>query len=40
VGIAVFKIAFLRWVDVTNERPFPELIRAALDDLRVVSAGS
>ena len=40
VGIAVFKIAFLRWVDVTNEQPFPELIRASLDDLRVVSAGS
>jgi AcrR family transcriptional regulator len=39
VAIAVFKIAFERWVDETNQRDFSVLIREALDGLRAVTAG-
>jgi hypothetical protein len=39
-GIAVFKIAFERWIDATNERDFPALIRESLDELKAVTAGS
>jgi AcrR family transcriptional regulator len=39
-GIAVFKIAFERWIDVTNERDFPALIRESLGELKDVAAGS
>jgi AcrR family transcriptional regulator len=38
-GIAVFRIAFARWVDETNQQDFPHLIRESLDELRVVTAG-
>jgi AcrR family transcriptional regulator len=38
-GIAVFRIAFERWVDETNDRDVVALIRASLDELRVVTAG-
>jgi AcrR family transcriptional regulator len=38
-GIAVFRIAFERWVDETNQRDLPELIRDSLDELRAVTAG-
>jgi AcrR family transcriptional regulator len=38
-GIAVFKIAFVRWVSETGEADLPQLIRASLDDLRAVTAG-
>jgi AcrR family transcriptional regulator len=37
-GIAVFKIAFEHWVDATNERDFPQLIRDLLNELKVVTA--
>src|SRR6516162_1639943 len=37
-GIAVFKIAFERWVSDTGEADLPQLIRASLDDLRAVTA--
>jgi AcrR family transcriptional regulator len=37
-GIAVFKIAFERWIDVTNERDFPARIRESLDELKAVTA--
>jgi AcrR family transcriptional regulator len=37
-GIAVFRIAFARWVDQTNERDMPELIRSSLDELRAAVA--
>jgi len=37
-GIAVFKVAFERWVDESNQRDFPELIRASLGELRDVTA--
>jgi AcrR family transcriptional regulator len=38
-GIAVFKIAFERWVGETNQRDFPQLIRESLDELKAVTAG-
>ena len=38
-GIAVFKIAFERWVSDTGKADLPQLIRAALGDLRAVTAG-
>jgi AcrR family transcriptional regulator len=38
-GIAVFKIAFERWVSETGEADLPQLIRASLGDLRAVTAG-
>jgi len=37
-GIAVFKIAFERWIDATNEQGFPELIRESLAELKAVTA--
>ncbi len=39
-GIAVFKIAFDRWIDETNQRDLPHLIRASLDALKAVTAGT
>ena len=38
-GIAVFKIAFERWVDETDQRDLPQLIRASLHELKAVTAG-
>jgi hypothetical protein len=38
-GIAVFKIAFERWISETNQRDFPRLIRESLDELKAVTAG-
>jgi AcrR family transcriptional regulator len=38
-GIAVFKIAFERWVTDTNQRDLPQLIRESLDELKAVTAG-
>jgi AcrR family transcriptional regulator len=38
-GIAVFKVAFERWIDAPTSQDFPGLIRASLDDLRTVTAG-
>jgi len=38
-GIAVFRIAFERWGDETNQRELPELIRDSLDELKAVTAG-
>jgi AcrR family transcriptional regulator len=38
-GIAVFRIAFERWVRETNQRDLPELIRDSLDELKAVTAG-
>ena len=39
-GIAVFKIAFERWVSETGEADLPQLIRASLGDLRAVTAAA
>lgn len=38
-GIAVFRIAFERWVAAGDDRDLPELIRESLDALRSVAAG-
>ena len=38
-GIAVFKIAFERWVNAAGQPDLPQLIRESLDDLRAVTAG-
>jgi AcrR family transcriptional regulator len=37
-GIAVFKVAFVRWIDESNQRDFPQLIREAFDELGAVTA--
>jgi AcrR family transcriptional regulator len=38
-GIAVFKVAFERWVDERSQRDLPQLIRESLDELKAVTAG-
>jgi hypothetical protein len=38
-GIAVFKIAFDRWINETGQRTLPHLIRESLDVLKAVTAG-
>jgi AcrR family transcriptional regulator len=38
-GIAVFRIAFERWIDDTNDQDLPRLIRESLDELKAVTAG-
>jgi len=40
VGIAVFRIAFDRWINETSQRDLPHLIRASLDELKAVTAGT
>jgi AcrR family transcriptional regulator len=37
-GIAVFKVAFDRWHDETNERDFPQLVRESLAELRALTS--
>ena len=39
-GIAVFKIAFERWISETGQSDLPRLIRESLDELRTVTAGT
>ena len=38
-GIAVFRVAFERWVAPEEERELSEIIREALDELRSVTSG-
>jgi AcrR family transcriptional regulator len=38
-GIAVFRIAFERWVEDTSGRELAQLMRDSLDELRAVTAG-
>src|SRR5262249_38912856 len=38
-GIAVFKVAFDRWVTAAGRRTLPRLIRDSLDELKAVTAG-
>ncbi len=38
-GIAVFRIAFARWIDDTNLGELSQLIRESLDALKAVTAG-
>jgi AcrR family transcriptional regulator len=39
-GIAVFKIAVERWVEETEPRDLPQLVRDSLDELKAVTAGA
>ena len=39
VAIAVFKIAFERWVEDTGPQEFAQVIRESLDELKAVTAG-
>ncbi|MCU1452001.1 MAG: regulatory protein TetR [Acidimicrobiales bacterium] len=39
-GIAVFRVAFERWVTERDERDLPQLIRDSLADLKAMTAGS
>jgi AcrR family transcriptional regulator len=39
VAIAVFKIAFERWVNESGQQDLPRLIRNSLDELKAVTAG-
>jgi AcrR family transcriptional regulator len=38
-GIAVFRIAFERWIDDTDQRDLSHHIRESLDELKAVTAG-
>jgi AcrR family transcriptional regulator len=38
-GIAVFKIAFGRWISQTSQRDLPQLIRESFGELKAVTAG-
>lgn len=38
-GIAVFRIAFERWINETSQRDLPQFIRESLDELKAVTAG-
>ena len=38
-GIAVFKVAFERWVSEGSQPDLPQLIRQSLDELKAVTAG-
>src|ERR1700677_42103 len=38
-GIAVFRIAFERWVNEADQQDLPRLIRESLDELKAVIAG-
>jgi AcrR family transcriptional regulator len=39
-GIAVFRIAFERWITETGEADLPRLMRESLDELKAVTAGN
>jgi AcrR family transcriptional regulator len=39
VAIAVFKIAFERWITEPTKQDLPQLIRSSLDELKAVAAG-
>jgi AcrR family transcriptional regulator len=38
-GIAVFKVAFERWITQTGQQELTQFIRASLDELKAVTAG-
>jgi AcrR family transcriptional regulator len=38
-GVAVFKIAFVRWINETNQADLPQIVRDSLDELKAVTAG-
>jgi AcrR family transcriptional regulator len=38
-GLAVFKVAFERWVEEPDQQDLPRLIRQSLEELQVITAG-
>jgi AcrR family transcriptional regulator len=40
LAIAVFRVAFESWIEDSEDRDFPQLIRESLDQLRAVTAGA
>ncbi len=39
-GIAVFKVAFARWVEASEQRELPQLVRESFRELKEVTAGA
>jgi hypothetical protein len=39
-GIAVFRVAFERWVEEDSQRDLSRLIRESLEEMRAVTAGT
>jgi AcrR family transcriptional regulator len=39
-GVAVFKIAFARWIEAGNTASLSDIIRESLDELKAVTAGN
>src|SRR5262249_33962669 len=39
-GVAVFKIAFERWINESNDRDLTHLMRESFDELKTVTVGS
>ncbi|MEU6507178.1 hypothetical protein [Streptomyces sp. NPDC046942] len=37
-GIAVFRVAFERWINTTEERDFRDVVRETLTQLRILAA--
>jgi AcrR family transcriptional regulator len=40
LAIAVFRVAFERWIDEANDQDFPALVAESVDQLRAVAAGA
>jgi AcrR family transcriptional regulator len=40
IAIAVFKTAFERWIDETNDRDFPQLIRDSLAEVKALAVSA
>jgi AcrR family transcriptional regulator len=40
MGVAVFRIAFERWINETNRRDLSQIVRESLNELKLVSAGN
>jgi AcrR family transcriptional regulator len=38
-GIAIFRIAFERWIEQSGRRDLPQIIRESLEELKAVTAG-
>ncbi|WP_405386243.1 TetR/AcrR family transcriptional regulator [Streptomyces sp. NBC_01102] len=39
-GIAVFKVAFARWLGESDQQDFPQLVQDTLDELKAMTAGT
>jgi AcrR family transcriptional regulator len=39
-GVAVFKVAFDRWIELSNTASLSDIIRESLDELKAVTAGN